>query len=499
MALRAALGAGRRRLIRQLLTESTVAGILAGGIGVGLAFLLLPGLLALAPDSLPRLDEVAIDGTALVFALGLSLVATLAFGLVPAVHAARLDLADLLKQGGARGATSGGGSRTRAALVVAEVALSVALLSTAALLLRSLEKLQGVDLGFTTDRVLVAYTEYAVGDEAEIRARSAFYADLLERLRSVPGVRAASGTAFLPMGREPRPAREYFIEGQPPGQPGSRPQAELYPVTPEYFATMEIPLRAGRDFGRADTWEQPRVAIVNEALGRAAFGGASPLGRQIRTNDASPWMEIVGIVADTRWQDPSLPPPPAVYVSSLQGWGKSLSILVRSSQDQASLATTVRALLQEANASVPVRFETMGELFGSALAYPRFRTRLIGTFAAAAALLAGIGIFSVLAYLVGQRGREIAVRRAVGAGTADVIRLIAGQGGRLVGMGLAVGLAGALASARLLQRFLYEISPWDLVAYLGALGVIGMAAVLATLVPAIRAAGIAPLKALQEE
>jgi putative ABC transport system permease protein len=210
-------------------------------------------------------------------------------------------------------------------------------------------------------------------------------------------------------------------------------------------------------------------------------------------------MEIVGVVADTRWQDPSQPPPPVLFVPTTQDWGNSPSILARTSLDQKSLAGTLRALLHEANPTVPVRFETMGELFADTLAYPRFRTQVMGLFAGVAALLSAVGLFSVLAYLVGQRTREIAVRRAVGAQAADVIRLIVGQGLRLVAVGLVLGLAGALAVARLLEGLLYQISPWDVATYLGALTVLGVAALLATVIPAIRAATIAPLVALQEE
>jgi predicted permease len=314
-------------------------------------------------------------------------------------------------------------------------------------------------------------------------------------------VSAAAGITFLPMGREPRSPHEYFIRGRPEGQPGERPQAEVYAITADYFKTLEIPLRAGRDFDRTDTPEGPRVAIINETLARTAFPGESPLGQRIRTgtNREAPWSEIVGVVADTRWQDPSHPPPSMVFVSSTQGQGKSLSILARTSLDEQSLSSTLRSLLHDANPTVPMRFETMEELFDFALAYPRFRSQLIGVFAGVAALLAAVGIFSVLAYLVGQRSREIAVRRAVGAQTDDVIRLIVGQGLRLVGVGLVLGLAGALAAARLLEGLLYEISPWDVGTYVGALTVLGVAALLATLIPAVRAVTIAPLIALRQE
>jgi putative ABC transport system permease protein len=499
IALRAALGAGRGRVVRQLLTENCVLSGVAGLAGLLLASMLVQGLVAMSPANLPRIDDLRMDTTVLLFALGLSLVSTVIFGLVPAVQASRLDLSDALKQGGSKGTVASGSTRVRSALVVIEVALSVMLLAAAGLLLRSFQALQHVELGFTTERVLVAYTDYAVNNDAEIRVRSTFYTELLDRLRAVPGVSAAAGIAYLPMGREPRAARDYFVQGRPEGLPGERPQAELYAITPDYFKTLEIPVRTGREFDRTDIPERPQVVIINETLARTAFRGESPLGQRIRTNSRAPWMEIVGVVADTRWQDPAHPAPPMMFVSSTQGWGKSLSILARTSLDEESLANTLRALVHEANPTVPVRFETMRGLFDFALAYPRFRTRVIGLFAGVAALLAAVGIFSVLAYLVGQRSRELAVRRALGAGAADVIGLIVGQGLRLVAIGLVLGLAGALAVARLLTGLLFEISPWDVGTYLGTIAVIGAAALLATVLPAIRAATIAPVTVLQQE
>jgi ABC-type antimicrobial peptide transport system permease subunit len=257
----------------------------------------------------------------------------------------------------------------------------------------------------------------------------------------------------------------------------------------------------GRDFDASDTPDRPRVAIVNEALARIAFPGTSAIGQRIRTGTSpnAPWMEIVGVVGDTRWQDPSQPPPPVIYAASSQGMGNSPSILVRSSLPDASLAGTLRRLLNDANPTLPVKFESMRELFDETLAYPRFRTQVIGLFAVMSAVLAAVGLFGVLAYVVGQRTRELAVRRALGCGLADLIRLVVGQGFRLVAIGLVVGLAAALAVAQLLAGLLFEISPWDLGTYLGTVGVIGGVALLATLVPAIRAATVAPLVVLQQE
>jgi predicted permease len=493
IALRAALGAGSGRVMRQLLTENCVLAGVAGLAGLLLAWMLIQVVVASAPADLPRIDEVRMDPTVALFALGLSLVSTVIFGLVPALHASRLDLSDGLKQSGSKATASKASTRLRSAMVVAEVALSVILLAAAGLLLRSFLTLQHVDLGFTTDRVLVAFTEHPLKD------RIRFFADVLDRLRAVPGVQAASGVAYLGMGREPRPPRDYFIQGRPEGQPGERPQAEFHDITGDYFKTLDIPVLAGRDFARTDTPESPRVAIINEALARTAFAGESSVGQRIRENPRAPWMEIVGVVGDTRWQDPSQPAPPVVFRASTQGTGNSLSILARTSVDPTSLASTLRTFLYEANPTVPVKFETMEEMFDSTLAYPRFRTQVIGLFAGVAALLAAVGIFSVLAYLVGQRTRELAVRRALGASAANVVGLIMGPGLRLVAGGLVLGLAGALASARLLSGLLYEITPWDVSAYIGTIAVLGSVALLATLVPAIRAATIAPVIVLQQE
>ena len=502
IALRAALGAGRGRVVRQLLIEGSVLAGVAGLAGLVLASTLVRSLATWSPANLPGVDRVGIDLPVLAFALALSGLSTVLFGLVPALHGSQLDLSGALKQGGSRATATRASARFRSALVVAEIALSVILLAAAGLLLRSFQALQHVDLGFTTDHVLVAVTEHAVTDNPEdLRIRSRFYADVLDRLRAVPGVQAASGVAYLGMGREPRSPRDFYIEGRPEGRAGERPQAEFHAVTADYFKTLEIPFRAGRDFDTSDTPQRPRVVIVNELLARTAFPGESPIRHRIRsgTNPNAPWMEIVGVVGNTRWQDPGQPGRAVIYAASTQGSGNSLSLLARTSVDELSLASLLRAFLHDANPTVPVKFATMDEVVDATRAYPRFRTRVIGLFAAVSALLAAVGIFTVLAYLVGQRTRELAVRRALGARAGDVVGLIVRHGLRLIVIGLAVGLAGALALSRLMSGLLYGIGPWDAATYLGTIAVLGTAALIATLVPAIRAARIAPLIVLQQD
>lgn len=499
IALRAALGAGRRRIVRQLLTESGVLGVVSGALGTMLAFALVRGLIAVSPGNLPRLHDITVDSSALLFALGLTVTSVAVFGVIPALHASRLDLSGVLKQGRSDAESVGGATRTRSWLVVAEVALSVVLLTAAGMLLQSFQKLEHVNLGFTTHNIVVAYMEYAVADETETKARIAFYSEILDALRATPGVAAASGVAYLGMGREVRTPRDYFVDGRDAGKPGARPQTEFHAITPEYFKTLEISIRAGRDFTNSDKFESPRVAVINETLARQAFPGTSAVGQRIRTTSNGDWLEIVGVAADTRWQEPGKTPPPVLYVSTLQGWGKSPSILVRTSIDAASMSSTIRSLILARNPNVPVRFETMHELFADAISHPRFRSRLIGAFATIASLLAAVGMFSVLAYLVGLRTREIAVRRAVGAGTRDVIRLVVGQSMRLVATGLIAGLLGAAACGRLLEGLLYELSPWSAGPYIGAAAVVGVSSLLAAIAPALRAVSIAPGVALQGE
>lgn len=498
IAVRAALGAGRARVARQFLIEGGLIAAASGIAGLLLALLLTRTLLTLAPQAPLPADVSVLGARALWFALGISLLALLSFGAGPALRASALDLMNGLR-GGSKLVAAAGGARLRSTLVIAEVALSLVLLITGGLLLKSFLLLQQVDLGFTTDRLVFAYMQHVGDTDEEMRARRAFYAELLARLRRVPGVSAAAGITSVPLGDGDARTRDILVDGRPPEQLGERPRADFYAVTPEYFATLAIPLHAGRDFTEGDTLERPMVAVVNEAFARTVLNAEQPLGQRVRWNERVPWLEIVGVVGDTRWQDPSHPPPPTLYVSSWQGWGTSLSIAARTSLDADAVGREIGAVVRELDPAVPVRIESVDDRFASAVAKPRFLALVVGAFAALAMLLAAVGLFSVLAYTVSQRHRELAVRRALGAQVHDILKTVAAQGLQLAAAGLAIGVVAASAATRLLRGLLFEVSAWDPATYAGAAAVLGIAAVFATFVPALRAARIEPQAALKDE
>jgi predicted permease len=504
VALRVALGASRGRVARQLLTEYLLLALVATTAGVALAQVLLHLLLAIAPAGLPRLDEVGIDRTVLLFALGASILSTLLFGLVPALQASRLDLTESLKRGGAKGAVSGGGSgRLRSALVAIEVALSLMLLVGAGLLLRSFQELHRVDLGFATDHLLTVDTSFSINTPEDDRRAGRFYRELIDRVRALPGVAKAGGLRYVPFGSGHADSG-YLIEGRPAPPPGVSTSADIQVITPGYFETLRLPLRAGRDFSEGDTEDTPLVVVINETLARAAFPGGSALGQRIKTGYAMStftWMEIVGVVADARRADPSRPAAAELFIPAWQHptTVQALSVLVRSPQAPDTLTPALRDIVRQLNPDVPVRFGTVDEAFAQALAYPRFRTVLVSAFAALAVLLAVVGLFSVLAYLVGQRTKEFAVRFAMGAGTADVVGLVVREGLRLVAVGVAAGLAGALALSRLLKGLLYGVGAWDPGTYAAIIALLTVAALVACVLPAWRAAGVNPLVSLRHD
>ena len=503
LVVRAAVGAGRMRLIRQMLTESVTLALIAGASGVLLARWGAAALLALAPPDLPRLDEVTVDLPVLVFALAVSMAASLLFGLAPAWHVARVDLADGLRQGGKGSALGARGALARKAFVVTEIALAVALVVGAALFGRSLIELARVDMGFERDRLVVLRTVVPVSGRDQFPRAMTVYRTLLSELRGLPGVVSAGAVTSLPT--LIRSNGGYWIQGGPgPEVLGIKsPQALFTVVTPEYFRTLQVPVVRGRDFTDGDRIDAPFVTIVNEQLAKDAFPDVDPIGRTIRTGlDTLEPMTIVGIVKNIRTRGPGRPVQAEIYMpyEQHQGPATALNIVMRtSSDDPLALGATAARLIRTRNPEVPVRVETMEMTMAGATATPRFRTVLLVTFAVVALLLALAGVYGVMAYIVNQRVPEIGLRVALGASPLDVLRLVLRDGALLVGLGLLAGAGLSIAASRFISGLLFGVTATDPLVFAAVSALVALAALGACLVPSRRALSVDPLVALRAE
>ena len=500
IAIRASMGASRGRIVRQLITESLLLAMLGGTAGVLLAFSGSAALVALAPADVPRLADTGIDGRVLGFTFGVSVFASLLFGLVPAIYASRVDLNEALKQGAARAGTGGRVSQIRRGLVVAEIALSVFLLTGAGLLIRSFIALNNVALGFRPENVLVAETNVqAVSNLESQRHATLAYKSLLTEIRSMPGVSAAGAMAVTPGHRGPRGT--VWGDFLPGDTERKAPSAGFSVITPGAFAALGIPQQSGRDFDDRDTYDATFTVIVNEALAHLAFPGQDPLGRAIfcGLDDPKRPLRIIGVVSDFRQYGPASEPIPEIYLPYEQhpNNATALKLLIRSTTDQRSLYGTLRQRLQERD--IPVKFTTMDALLRENLAEPRFRTLLLAIFAGLAVSLAIAGVYGVLAYLVAQRTNEIGLRLALGANQGDVLMLIVRRGVELAAIGLTIGLAGSFAAARVLAGVLYDVKPTDPMIYAAVAGFLGLATLAASYVPARRATKIDPMIALRHD
>jgi putative ABC transport system permease protein len=503
LAVRAALGAGRRRLVTQLMTESLVLAVASGALGVLLSRWGVSALLALAPPGLPRLADVAIDWRVLTFALAVSVCASMIFGVLPALQASRIDLNVSLRQGGRSGALGGGGAAMRSVLVVSEIAGAVALVVGASLLLRSFLALGRAEVGFNPDRVLVVQSTVSTNGLASARAATRFYADVLPRLAAVPGVASVAGIRGLP-GTSVHSNGGYWLEGGPgPEATGVRAdQAVFTVVTPDYFRTMEIPIRSGRDFSSRDGYDGPRVAIVNAALVRQSFPNVDPIGRRIQCGlDSLDFMTIVGVVGNVRAYDPSRPPGPELYMPYLQHplFASTLTLVARTAGEPLAAANQFREIMRSVDSQVPARVSTMTDTMSVAVSTPRFRTLLIGAFALLAFVLAMAGVYGVMAYTVGRRTSEIGLRMALGAGSSNILGLVMAAGLRLALAGIAVGSLLAYAVAQSLRGMLFAVGPLDPVVFASAPLALFVTAAAACIVPALRAARVDPMIALRAD
>jgi putative ABC transport system permease protein len=504
MAVRLALGAGRGRLMRQLLTESVVLAFAGGVLGVLLAFGLVRCIVLLMPEFyVPNEARVTLNGWVLLFSAGVSVVSGVISGLVPGLQSTKPDLNETLKDG-SHGAGNRRGNRTRSALVVIEVTLSIVLLVGASLAIRSFLQLQRVDRGFRTDRMLLLRVPLAANRYATIDQRNGFARDFLERLRALPGVTHASlGT---PPGTETRSGMTI------PGQPKQDSLALNY-VDADYRATLGIALKAGRDLTPAEIAHGDRVALISETAAKLWPDGQDSIGRVIAVdalvggnpNNLSPAgavkeLTVVGIIADTRTNDPLRPPPAVVLVPYTLVGATSRLFMIRTAVEPASLLNAVRAELRGLDREQPMnRPISLEEALDEQVEQPRFNLALFSALAAIALVLAVAGIYGVLSYAVAQRAREIGVRMALGADRGAILRLVLGVGGRLLGIGLVIGLAASIALTRLVNSRLFNGPPLDGLALAAATLLLSLAGLLACYLPARRATKVDPMVALRAE
>jgi putative ABC transport system permease protein len=502
MGVRAALGARRARLVRQMLTESVMLALAGGVAGLALAFAFHRGLLALLADRIPvpRLDHVALDAPVVGFTMLLALGTGLVFGVVPALVASG-NLNESLRESGRHG----GGPRSRRVLgmlVVTELAFALVLLAGAGLLIRSFIRLQDINPGFHADGVVTARVQLPGSRYTEPQQRAAFFTNALARIATAPGVQSAGAVTFLPMAGLGI-GTSFFRVDQPEPAAGEAPTTDVRPVTPQFFRAMGIPHIAGRDIAASDRGDSPRVAVISETLARRHFPGENPLGKKISVFIGPPgggsW-EIIGIVGDIKMTSLEGETRPAVYVPHAQLPIGFMTFVVRTGQDPESLVGTVRRAVQSLDPELPLAdVKTMSEVVEATLARPRTVAVLLTAFALMALVLAGVGVYGVMAYSVAQRTQEIGVRMALGATPQSVFRLVLGQALRLVSIGVVAGVAAAAAVTRLLDTLLYQTEPLDAVTFGTTVVVLAAVAILATYIPARRGTRVAPVDALRTE
>jgi putative ABC transport system permease protein len=505
IALRVTLGATRRRLAQQLLTESMVLVILGGSLGLSFACLVVPTVVHYLPAELPRASEIAVDGRVLAFTSLISLFTGILFGLLPLLQSRQENANDSLKQSG-RG-TATGQSHLRSALIIGQVVVALVLLIGAGLMTKSLWTLLRVSPGFQTEHILTARLSlpphylngYKFGT-GEHRRISAFQRELLERVRNIPGVQSAAFTAYLPLSGADNDWA-FDIEGRPAKPTGVYDLMKYRPVSADYFKTMGIPVLRGRAFDLRDNEDGPLVVIINDAMARTFWAQRNPIGQRVRFSE-SKWRTVVGIVGNVHHESLGSKPEPELYLPYAQVPNVEArpTIVLRTAAEPTSLTTALRRAVSEVDPNVPLdQIATIKQIVSSSVGQPRFRTAVLLVFAILALFVASIGLYGVMSYLMSQRTREFGIRIAVGASSGALLRLVLGQAAKLVSIGICLGLAGAMLLARSIASLLYGITPFDTATLASVSVLLAIVALLASYIPARRAASVDPMVALRYE
>jgi putative ABC transport system permease protein len=506
VAIRQALGAARWRLVRQFLAETSLLYALGAAGALALASWGMSALVTLGPENIPRLADTSLDGRVLAATLALSLVTAMVFGLVPALQGAAADPAESLRSGGRGASTGRARQRFRVSLVVSEVALSVVLLIGAGLALHSLVRLTSVDPGFDADGQLTFSVVISPRKYPDAPSTVAAVNRFVERLSTAPGVTSVGTTTHLPLSGQ-NMENGFTVEGYTPAKPDDVPVAGMRGITGGYFAALGARLKSGRVFTSADRANSQPVAVINEAFARTYWPGQDPLGKRLREGGNPDWRTVVGVIADVKHTGPADAARPEVSMPYSQidagvitTWFRGQYFVVKSSMPMQGLVTMARTEAAAIDPDMSLNeLQSMADLASDAVSAPRFRTLLLGTFAALALTLASIGVFGVLSYFVAQRTREIGIRVALGATSADILRMVVGRGLALAGVGLAIGLIAAIPLTRWMETLLFEVKPLDVPTIASVITGLVVIAGLASYLPARRALRIEPMTALNLE